>query len=427
MKTLTEALTDILGHVHQLEAEEKPLFNALGQALAEDVRSEYDLPMLDMCGPDGYAVRSQDVSAASPQEPVVLRVIGSNRAGYLPKHQLEPGTAVRVMTGSSLPQGADCVIPFENTDEPGNKNGPGPGRPSRVKILRGEEAGANIHRAGATVRKGWTVVPRGTSMGPAQVSALASIGRETVRVIRRPRVAIISTGDELIRLGKPLLPGKSYDCNSAALAALVSHYGGIPQFQGITRDSEPYLIKKLQKSLGADVILTSGGVSKGDYDLVRLVLGKLGRVVFARINTGPGASFAFGLVDRGGDEEGAGEEGAASVPVFGLAGPPVGCLINFEMLVRPALLKMMGCSATAHPVVDAVAADSVPGKKPMDFVKWAQVKSVDGGRQVVLGLSEELGITGAMATGNSLAIIPEGTEVVAGDRLQVLPLDWTRW
>lgn len=422
MKTLAQAQVEILSHVGELEAEDAPLPTCTGQVLAEDVHSDYDLPMVDLCGPDGYAVRSEDVQGATPQDPVVLAIIGSNRAGYLPRHRLKPGTAVRVMTGSPVPAGADCVVPFEHTDEPGNKSGPNLSQPYQVVVLRPVGLGSGINRAGRNARKGSLVIPRGTVVGPAQISVLASIGKAEVRVFRRPRVAIISSGDELVGLKGRLRPGKAYDSNSIALATLVTRYGGIPRVRGIARDSEGSLTKKLRESLDADVILTSGGVSKGDYDLVRLVLDKMGRVVFSRLDTGPGGSFAFGLADR--EAEGG---RPSSVPVCALAGPPAGSLINFETLVRPALLKMMGCAEPEHPMVEAVAADSVPEKKPMNFVKWSRLEYAPGGYRVALNLSESLGFTSAMAAGNSLTIIPKDTDVSVGDRLQVMPLDWTRW
>lgn len=425
MKTPAEALAEILGYVRELESETVALSRSVGQAVAEDIRSDYDLPMLALCGPDGYAVRSEDIVGAGRENPVVLEILGSNRAGYLPKQNLRPGGAVRVMTGSPVPQGADCVVAFENTDEPGDKSGPGLGEPSHVAVFQAERSGANIRPAGSNVGKGSVVVSRGTCIGPAQISALTAIGVTTLQVIRRPRVAIISTGDELVRPGKPLQPGKVYDSNTPALAALVAHCGATAATYGIARDNERSLTEKLCKSLqdgrGTDAIVTSGGVSKGDYDLVRLVLDKIGRVVFSRVSMGPGASFAFGLAYR--DTL----EGRESVPVFAVGGPPVGCLVNFETLVRPALLKMMGCANPAPLTVDAVATGSISGGKPLDFVSWSYLNEVAGQNRVDLQLSEERGMMAAMAGANSFTIVPKGGQISEGDQVKVRPLDWTRW
>jgi molybdopterin molybdotransferase len=238
-------------------------------------------------------------------------------------------------------------------------------------------------------------------------------------VIRRPVAAIIATGDELINPGKPLAPGKTYSSNAVSIASLVAHYGGIPRILGIARDKEASIISKIRKGMAADAIITSGGVSKGDYDLVRLVLGKLGKLVFSGIKMGPGASAAFGLIKK------SSANGADTViPVFSLAGPPAGCLINFETLVRPALLKMLGFTTVAHPSVEATALDSIPRKRTMAFVKYTHLEETEGGYQVTLNITEKVGMLASMAAANSLTIIPEGSVVKAGDRIQVLPFDW---
>ena len=426
MTTYQEALDQVLEAVSPLETTETPLAKSIGLVLGEDVYSDLSLPELDVSGPDGYAVRLEDIEKASRDNPVVLRIAGTVRAGRLPQGPVRPGTAVRIMTGSTVPPGADCVVPFESTDEPGNKSGPNPEGPSHVRIFHAEGPGANIRPAGSNISKGQLVLPRGVSIGPAQISALAAIGTTSIKVIRRPVVAIISTGDELVRLGRSLKPGKCYDCNSEAIASLVAHYGGIPRVIGVARDNEESLATRIRQARGADAIVTSGGVSKGDYDLVRLVLEKMGRVVLSRINMGPGASFAFGLMDRISGDSGTDSVPTDSIPVFALSGPPVGCLINFETLVRPALLKMMGFGALSHPTVEAVAEDAAGGKKPMAFVKWTRLEDDRSHQRVVMNLADSLGPLCAMAKANSLVIIAEGTEVRKGDKIQVLPLDWTR-
>lgn len=421
MTSYEDALAGILENVGPLGVEETPLLQCVGQVTAEDVRSDYDLPGLDTCGPDGYAVRSADVQDASPQAPAVLRIAGAVRAGRSLHRHVRPGEAIRVMTGSPVPRGADCVVPFESTDEPGDKNGPSLANPSHVRILRAGRPGANIRRAGSNVSKRSLVLPRGTSIGPAQISALAAIGRSTVGVVRRPVVAIISTGDELVGLKSHLRPGQAYDCNSKAIAALVTHYGGVPRVLGIARDSEASLMAKLHKGLTADAVITSGGVSKGDYDLVRLVITRMGTVILSRIGMGPGASFSFGLLERGSTTT-----ASATLPIFALSGPPVGCLTNFELLVRPALLKMMGFQGLSHPVADAVVEDSIWEKKPMAFVKWSRLSQTRGQNRVVLNVADRLSPLGSLAAANCLAVVPEGTVVKQGDRMRVLPLDWTR-
>jgi molybdopterin molybdotransferase len=416
-----EALAAVLENIQVLDVEDKPIFQCIGQVAAEDVFSEYDLPMTDISGPDGYAVRAEDISGASRENPVILRIIGTVRAGFLPKRKITSGTTMRIMTGSTVPEGADCVVRFEDTDEPGNKNGPNRNNPSKVKLYLSEKPGNNIRPAGANVKKGSLVLPSGTVIGPAQVSVLAAVGKTSIKVTRRPIIAIIATGDELISLNRPLSPGKSYNCNTEALKALITHYGGIPLVLGIARDNEASLHTRMQKGLTADALITSGGVSKGDYDLVRLVIGKIGQVIFSRINMGPGASFALGLVKRNSSVN-----DSKTIPVFALSGPPAGCLNNFELLVRPAMLKMMGYTRLEHSEIEAIAGDPISTGPLMSTVKWAKLDKVQGEYKVDFNVSEKIGSLAAMSTCNSLMIIPEGTDIKKGEKVEILPLDWSQ-
>jgi molybdopterin molybdotransferase len=420
MTSHENAVAAILRNVNILQPEQKLLSKCIRQVAAEDIYSDLDLPQAEVCGPDGYAVRSADIQVATKDTPVTLRIGETVRAGYLPKRSVETGTAFRVMTGSVFPRGADCVVRFEDTDEPPDKSGPNQNNPSCVKIFVALSAGTNLRPAGSTVRRGALVVPKGAVIGPAQVSALSAIGKTSISVIRRPVIAVIATGDELVPAGKPLMPGKSYNSNTAAIASLITHYGGIPRILGIARDNEASLLKKITQGIAADAIITSGGVSKGDFDLVRKVIGTVGEIVFAKIQMGPGASASFGLVNRstGNDEQ-------TSTPVFALAGPPAGCLINFETLVRPGLLKMMGYADLAHPTVEAQSVDSVCMKIPFAFVKWTRLEDTANGYQVQLNSTESTGFLSSMATANSLTIIQHGSKINPGDKVQVWPLNWS--
>ncbi len=420
MTTYEIALEKVLETVHCLGFEEKLLGKCAGQICAEDVYSGLNLPARDTSMPDGYAVRSADTRNASRDNPTILRVSATLRAGYLPKNSVEPGTAVRIMTGSVMPDGADCVIRFEDTDEPQNKNGPNCNRVFDVRIFREEKPGANIRPAGSHIRQGMLILPKGTLLGPAQISALASVGKAKVTVIRRPTIAVIATGDELTKLGTSLSPGKSYDCNTPAIKSFIVHCGGLPRLLGIARDSQPLLLARIQKAMALrpDAIITSGGVSKGDFDLVRLVMEEIGQVLFSRIDMGPGASISFGRIDRpshNGRQQ--------SIPLFALSGPPSGCMINLETLVRPALLKMRGFALTGHHAVEAVAADAAPHRISKTFVRWTSLENINGQYRVTLNPGDQFSLA-RMATANSIAIIPEATTVNPGDRVQVLPLDW---
>lgn len=421
MLSCDEAVNTILKNIEKLGAVKKPLLACAGHTAAENIYTDFDLPQKAVSGPDGYAVQSQDIRDAARENPAVLRIIATARAGRPSNRAVKPGTAIRIMTGSVVPEGADCVVRFEDTDEPGDKNGPNSNNPDTVRIYTAVSKGGNIRQAGNNARKGMVIVPEGAVIGSPQISALAAIGKVWIRVIRRPVVAIIATGDELIRPGNLLTPGKAYNCNTVTIASLVKHFGGIPRILGIARDKEADLIAKIRRGVKADVIITSGGVSKGDYDLVRLVLGKIGRLVFARIRMGPGAAVAFGMVERQTPNDG---NIAVTVPVFSLSGPPAGCLINFETLVRPALLKMLGFRNLAHPSVEAIALNSVPRKAVMSFVKYTHLRETKEGYVVAFNDTEKMGMTASIAGANSLTIIPEGTIVEAGDKIRVLPLDW---
>ncbi len=420
MTAYVEAVRIILEHTHPLETEEKALFDSVGQVLAEDVFSDSDIPQTNRAVFDGYALRATDIETASRANPVALRIVGAIRAGFMPTRTVTAGTALRIMTGSVLPQGADCVIRFEDTDEPLEKSGPNPASPKMVRVFVAEKTGTNIGPAGFSARKGALVVPKGSLIGPAQISALTTLGERRVKVIRRPTVAIAATGDELVSPGRPLSPAQVYNSNAGAIAALVAHFGAIPKILGVARDREASLAAKLRRGLNADAVITTGGVSKGDYDIVRLSLGRLGEMLFSGIAMGPGASVAFGVADAS-----PGSGPSVRKPVFALSGPPSGALINCETLVRPSLLRMRGLRDVTHPVIEAESTDSMPRKTPKAFVRWTRLAKVNGSYRVTLNPPEGMGPLASMASANSLTIIPEGTVVKAGDRVEVLPLDWT--
>jgi molybdopterin molybdotransferase len=419
MTTYEEALKIIAAHTQPLDVQEQHLFDSIGYVLAEDINASSDIPQTNRAAPDGYAVRAADIKSAAKENPVALRIIGTVRAGFVSKKQVRPGTAMRIMTGSVVPDGADCVVRFEDTDEPGQKNGPNPADPQMVRIFVAEKVGSNIGTVGHNVHKGSRVLIKGSLIGPAQLSSLTAIGKEKVRVFRRPIVAIIATGDELVPLGQPLSPGQVYNSNARAVAAAVIRFGGIPKLLGIAKDRENSLIAKLRKALSADVVITTGGVSKGDYDIVRLLIGKMGKVLFSTITMGPGASTAFGLLNA------TSEVGShTDKPIFALSGPPSGALINCETLVRPGLLRMRGFQDVKHPTVLAESTDSISRKMNRGFVRWTYLKRTDNGFQVTLNPPAGAGTFANMASANSLTIIPQGVTINGGDLIEVMPLDW---
>jgi molybdopterin molybdotransferase len=419
MKTLEEALELVLANVLGTGVEVCSLVRSLGQVSTEDIYSTMSLPMADLAGPDGYAARSVDIETATSMAPCVLKILGISRAGCPAKKHVIPGTAIRIMTGSVVPEGADCVVRFEDTDEPADKNGPNPNNPSEVKIFKVVGPGGNIRGSGGIVKNGELLFSKGTLIGPHHISSLACIGVTTMKVLRRPKVAVIPTGDELVKLGGALSPGKIYDCNGPAIVSYVTQYGGIPKFLGIARDKKAYLQTKLDRALEADLIITSGGVSKGDYDLVRLVLGERGNILFSRVRMGPGAAVSFAMIERPSKEK----TRSNMVPVLSLSGPPAGCLVNMETILRPALLKMRGLPQLQHPAVTATLVDEFTNNMPFSFAHWSQLEKKNGGYQVDVNISKTIGGLPAITRANALTIIPGNSALKSGDSIQVLPIN----
>ena len=415
MISVEQALDKILSYVDVLEAEDSPILDCLGQVLAEDVSSSINVPPLDNSAMDGYAVKSRDTRGASRQSPRFLRVIGTVSAGSIAGCEVKPGTAVRIMTGAPVPKGADSVVMFEDTDEPQRQE-----VSTEIGILREVEAGLNIRRAGEDITKGSIVLSQGMVLRPSEVGVLASLGRTTVKVIRRPVVAILATGDELVDIAQPLPAGKIYNSNTYSLAALVQRYGGIPQILGIAQDSEDSVVAKLRHGLDADMLITTGGVSAGDYDVVKDVLAKQGEITFWTVWMKPGKPLAFGII------KGVGKGGIVrNIPHLGLPGNPVSSMVTFEMFVRPAMLKMMGKKNLTKPTIEAVAEDSVANRDRRRVFARVRVEKRNGQYFARLTGPQGSGILTSMTSANGLMIIPEDkTEVVPGDIVRVMMLDW---
>ena len=415
MITVEQALDKILSYATVLEEEESPILDSLGQVLAEDIYSDIDVPPLDNSAMDGYAVRSEDTGGASRQSPRLLRVIDTVPAGSISRREVEAGTAIRIMTGAPVPGGADSVVMFEDTDEAQRQ-----GCPAEIGILREVGAGLNIRRAGEDIARGSMVLSQGTVLRPSEVGVLASLGRAAVRVIRRPVVAILATGDELVELGQPLPAGRIYNSNTYSLAALVRRYGGVPRILGIARDSETSVVAGLRRGLDADMLITTGGVSAGDYDVVKDVLAKQGEIAFWTVKMRPGKPLAFGTIEG---RTKAGE--AKSIPHLGLPGNPVSSMITFELFGRPAMLKMMGKKNLAKPIIEAVAESSVANHGRRRIFTRVIVEKRDNQYFARLTGPQGSGILTSMALADGLMIIPEDKGVVApGDVVEVMMLDW---
>ena len=416
---IEEALQRILAYVDVLPAEEKPLIEALGQVLAEDVTSSIEIPPLDNTAMDGYAVRWADTAGASRQSPRPLRVIGEVAAGYQFEGRVEPGTVVRIMTGAPVPAGADAIVPFEETDEPFEK-APARAREvtATVRVFKEARPGANIRRAAEDVKKGQVIARKGTVLRAAEIGVLASIGRATVRVIRRPVIAVLSTGDELLEPGEPGAGARIYDSNAHSIGALVRRYGGIARLLGIARDTVEALTEKIQEGLHADMLITSAGVSRGDYDVVKDVLAREGQIAFWTVAMKPGKPLAFGYFQKEGRR----------IPHIGLPGNPVSSMVTFELFGRPAMMKMMGKRDWRRPVVRAIAEDRIENRHdPRVFFARCIVHERDGRYYASLTGEQGSGILTSMMHANALTIIPAEVDVVEpGEEIDVLMLDWSR-
>lgn len=393
MRTVDEHLAEILARIAPLGPMELHLLDAHGCVLAEDVVAPAPLPGFDNSAMDGYAVRAADIAGATPQSAVSLPVIGDIAAGTQKILSIGSGVCARIMTGAPIPPGADAVVPVEWTD----------GDPRQVRIGNQPAVGAFIRRAGEDVRAGDVVATTGALIGATQVGLLAAVGRRTVVVRPKPRVVVISTGAELVDLGAPLGYGQIVDSNSYALTAAVREAGAIAYQVGIVPDDARALTRAIEDHLiQADLIVTSGGVSVGAYDVVKAVLGALGTVGFHQVAMSPGMPQAFGVV---GDD----------IPIFGLPGNPVSALVSFEVFVRPALRRMLGTEPLGRPQVTAMLTQ--PIRKTAGKRQFLRVYVSRQGDQV---LAEPTGAQGShllagLAAANGLAVIAEEvTDLPAG-------------
>lgn len=403
MLSVEEALERVLAAFHPLPPERVPVLETLGRVLAEDVYAEMDIPPLANSAMDGYAVRAADTVGATPEQPVRLRIVHDLAAGYVSQVAVQPGTAIRIMTGAPVPPGADAVVEFEDTEQTGEW----------VHIHKAVAQGKNVRSAGEDVRRGELILPKGTEMRPQEVGMLAALGHREAWVHRRPRVAILATGDEVIEIDAPWQPGKIRNANSYSNAAQVIRYGGIPLLLGIARDDIPELTERIRSGLGqkADLLLTSGGVSMGDFDVVKKVLAAEGEMSFWRVRMKPGKPLAFGQI--------------GGVPLLGLPGNPVSAMVAFELFARPAILKMLGKNRFQKPTIQATLVDEIQRKDDRRHYLRVMVEERGGEYLARLTGDQGSGILLSMVRAHGLAVIPESMrKLPAGARVTVLMLDW---
>ncbi|HEX6135024.1 MAG TPA: gephyrin-like molybdotransferase Glp [Longimicrobiales bacterium] len=405
-----EALRIMLEHAAPLGTEPVPLDDAHGRTLAEPVTSPIDQPPWDNSAMDGFAVIAADVAGARAADPVVLEVIEEIPAGALPQRALRSGQASRIMTGAPLPAGADGVIRIEHTQ---------PAGPGRVAVLRDDDAGRNVRFRGEDVRVGDIVLERARQLRAAEIGVLATVGCTRPIVYRRPRVALLATGDELVepeRIADVIAATHIVNSNTPALTAGLRAADCEPVPLGIARDDLSELRTRLDGALDEDALITTAGASVGDHDLVRQALAGLGcDTLFWRVKIRPGSPFSFGLLP--------GRRGR-SVPVFGLPGNPVSALVTFEILVRPVLRAMLGRQRLFPAVEPAVAGEDI--RSPPGLVRFLRVRlesGSDGVRRAYLTGPQGSGILTSLTAADALLIVPLETKLVAaGTPVRVVPL-----
>ncbi|HLI08728.1 MAG TPA: gephyrin-like molybdotransferase Glp [Ktedonobacteraceae bacterium] len=403
MISVEEALERILAQIQPLEVTTVPLAQSQGLVLAEDVVAQEDIPPFANSAMDGYALLSKD-SQPHEGQPPRLRVSGGVAAGYVAEHAVEEGTAMRIMTGAPVPPGADSVIQVELTRSEGQDS-------EWVEILQEVAPGNNIRPAGEDMRRGQNVLARGTEIGPWEIGVLATLGWANVPVIRRPRVSILGTGDEVIDVNEPLRPGKIRNSNSYLLEAAVREAGAEPRRLGVARDTVESLREKFTAAVQADLIITSGGVSVGDFDLVKDIMREQGEINFWRINMRPGKPVAFGHI--------------SGVPLLGLPGNPVSAAVTFELFGRPVIRKMLGHTRLLHPQVDVIVEDGVDEVVSRRHYVRARVE-LRAGRFVAHTTGNQgSNITTSLLNANALVIVPEGGVTIRpGDTAKAIMLDW---
>jgi molybdopterin molybdotransferase len=405
MLTVAEASERILAEIQPLGVESVPLRRALGRVCAEDIAATVTMPPWSNSSMDGYAVRSADITPVMSGEPVKLRVVATIEAGQFAPRRLKRGEAMRIMTGAPVPEGADSVIRKEHTD----------GGSAKVEIRQAADVWKNIRPAGEDYHAGDLLAKRGAPVKPALIGVLASSGVSEVKTFKRPRVAIISSGNELVDIedfDEVVAQRRIVSSNSYTLDALTRVAGGLPVDLGIAADTKAALKRKLESARDCDLILTSAGVSVGDLDYTRDVFAALGgEQRFWRVKMRPGAPLAFGMLD--------------GVPWLGVSGNPVSAMVSFELFVRPVLRKMQGHSALFRPTVTVTLEEDVKiGAKLTHFLRANVTRNEDGSLLARLTGHQSSGALTSMVKANALLIVPETSPQVAkGSQLKALMLD----
>lgn len=399
MIAVEEAQRIVLESVEQLGWESVELLDTLGRVLAEDIIASEPIPPWDNSAMDGYALRAEDTRGASEKRPVTLKLAGTVPAGQLFEGSLGKGQAARIMTGAPVPRGADAVIRQEDTQA----------SDQAVSILREVRTGQNVRCQGEDVKAGEQVLRTGTFFRPGVIGLLAALGRRRVAVYARPRAGILATGDELLQWDEAPAPGKIHNSNSYALAAQVLQAGGVPVLLGPVADRKDLLADHLREGIRADLLLTTGGVSVGEHDIMAETLQELGaELLIRKVNMRPGKPFTFAVLQ--------------GRPIFALPGNPISCMVAFELFVRPALRKMQGHRSLFPAEITATTAQSIRNGDRRPAYLRVILTQTEAGYTVRLTGDQGSAMLHSMVYADGLAVVPGETEIPAGSRLRVLLL-----
>lgn len=395
--SLFEAVARVESAMSRLPDETVDLLSAAGRVLAQDIVSPLDLPPFNTSAMDGYAVRAEDAG-----EGASVRVVQDIRAGGWPVGPLRAGEAARIMTGAPMPEGADSIVPVENTDADWRDGH----SPLSVTVRKAATVGANVRLRGENVARGQTVLRAGTVLRAVDVGMLGSLGLATVNVVRRPRVAILTSGDELAPYGQPLRQGEIYDGNTPMLAAMLTRFGAVPRVLPPARDTFESVRSMFEAAIefAPDLIVSSAGVSVGAADYVKDVLDQLGEVGFWRINLRPGKPLAFGRL--------------GTIPFFGLPGNPVSAFVTCELIVKPAVYAMLGRVVDTE-IVIAKAEHDIESDGRRSYLRCALTSTPDGWTARLTG-TQSSGALYSLVIADGLLIVEEGVRrVEAGQQVQV--------
>ena len=402
------AITRVLSSVDELGFEIKTTLQALNHVCFEDVIATLNIPPTDNSSMDGYAVKSEDVKGASSDRPIDLSVIGTISAGQIPDFEVVQNSAAKIMTGASIPKGADAVIPFEDIQNIEKES---------IRVVEMVKKRNNIRDSGEDVKKGNVLIKKGKLISAADIGVMASQGLVDIKVVKKPVVAILATGNELMGPGEMLENGKIYDSNSPAIAAAVIEAGAVPKVLGIAKDTHDSLKEKIELASSCDLIVTSAGVSKGDYDIVKDFINNIGEIQFWSVKMRPAKPIAFGSIDANNRKK---------IPIIGLPGNPVSAMVAFEKFGRPAIFKMRGIHDYSRFVIKAILQDTIDNYDGRRIYARGIVKKIENEYHVSLTGSQQSNLLTSMSKANGLVVCPEDVRrLEIGSIVRVEMINWT--